>query len=73
MSKKFATLPSTVSAACQNRSFEISGWKRHSSGHAYFCLKDTDAVIDAVAWRTTRLSLKPEDGMEVVCTGRLTT
>ncbi len=54
---------------------EISGWKRHSSGHCYFALKDTDAVIDAVCWRpiASRLTLKPEDGMEVVCTGRLTT
>src|SRR5689334_7850517 len=54
---------------------EISGFKRHSSGHCYFALKDTDAVLDAVCWRGTalRLSVKPEDGMEVVCTGRLTT
>jgi exodeoxyribonuclease VII large subunit len=54
---------------------EISGFKRHSSGHCYLCLKDSDAVIDAVCWRTTalRLGIKPEDGMEVVCTGRLTT
>ena len=54
---------------------EISGFKRHSSGHCYLSLKDTDAVIDAVCWRMTamRLGLKPEDGMEVVCTGRLTT
>src|ERR1051325_11605835 len=54
---------------------EISGWKRHSSGHCYLCLKDADAVIDAVCWRHTaaRLSIRPEDGMEVVCTGKLTT
>jgi exodeoxyribonuclease VII large subunit len=54
---------------------EISGWKRVSSGHCYFALKDADAVLDAVCWRTTavRLDLKPEDGMEVVCSGRLTT
>ncbi len=52
---------------------EISGFKRHSSGHAYFSLKDADAVLDAVSWRGTRLTLKPEDGMEVVCVGRLTT
>src|ERR1051326_459559 len=54
---------------------EISGWKRVSSGHCYFALKDSDAVLDAVCWRTTaiRLDLKPEDGMEVVCSGRLTT
>ena len=44
-------------------------------GHCYFALKDADAVLDAVCWRMTalRLGLKPEDGMEVVCTGRLTT
>src|SRR5437588_10165264 len=54
---------------------EISGFKRHSSGHCYLALKDADAVLDAVCWRQTamRLGLKPEDGMEVVCTGRLTT
>jgi exodeoxyribonuclease VII large subunit len=54
---------------------EISGYKRHSSGHCYLCLKDAEAVLDAVCWRTTamRLGIKPEDGMEVVCTGRLTT
>jgi exodeoxyribonuclease VII large subunit len=52
---------------------EISGFKRHSSGHLYFALKDADAVLDAVAWRGTRLAIKPEDGMEVVCSGRLTT
>jgi len=54
---------------------EISGWKRHSSGHCYLCLKDSEAVLDAVCWRTTamRLGIKPEDGMEVICTGRLTT
>src|SRR5919199_2559760 len=54
---------------------EISGWKRHSSGHCYLALKDADAVLDAVCWRATagRLGLRPEDGMEVVCTGKLTT
>src|SRR5258708_5667334 len=54
---------------------EISGYKRHASGHCYLALKDSDAVLDAVCWRTTaiRLGIKPEDGMEVVCTGRLTT
>jgi exodeoxyribonuclease VII large subunit len=54
---------------------EISGFKRHASGHCYLTLKDADAAIDAVCWRMTaiRLSVKPEDGMEVVCTGRLTT
>jgi exodeoxyribonuclease VII large subunit len=54
---------------------EISGFKRHSSGHCYLALKDSEAVLDAVCWRNTaiRLAVKPEDGMEVVCTGRLTT
>jgi exodeoxyribonuclease VII large subunit len=54
---------------------EVSGFKRHASGHCYLSLKDADAVLDAVCWRQTavRLGLKPEDGMEVVCTGRLTT
>src|SRR5215212_1296912 len=54
---------------------EVSGFKRHGSGHCYFALKDSDAVLDAVCWRMTalRLGIKPEDGMEVVCNGRLTT
>lgn len=54
---------------------EISGFKRHSSGHLYFALKDADAVLDAVCWRgqAGRLTMNPEDGMEVVATGRLTT
>src|SRR5437588_6193585 len=54
---------------------EISSFKRVGSGHCYFALKDAEAVLDAVCWRNTaiRLPLKPEDGMEVVCTGRLTT
>ncbi len=54
---------------------EISGFKRHSSGHCYLALKDADAVLDAVCWRGTalKLAVKPEDGMEVVCSGKLTT
>src|SRR5271170_7811286 len=54
---------------------EVSGFKRHGSGHCYLALKDSDAVLDAVIWRplAQRLTLKPEDGMEVVCTGRMTT
>jgi exodeoxyribonuclease VII large subunit len=54
---------------------EISGFKRHGSGHCYLSLKDSEAVLDAVIWRQTaqRLSVKPEDGLEVVCTGRITT
>jgi len=54
---------------------EISGFKRHSSGHLYFALKDAEAVLDAVCWRGSagRLGLNPEDGMEVIAQGRLTT
>lgn len=54
---------------------EISGFKRHSSGHLYFSLKDSDAVLDSVCWKgqAIRLGMVPEDGMEVVATGRLTT
>jgi len=54
---------------------EVSGCKRHSSGHLYFALKDSEAVLDAVCWRGSagRLQIQPEDGMEVVASGRLTT
>ena len=54
---------------------EISGLKFHSSGHVYFDLKDDKAVLNAVIWRGTaqRLKVKPQAGLEVVCTGRLTT
>src|SRR5208282_1142541 len=47
----------------------------HTSGHLYLSLKDANAVLDAVCWRGTaaRLGLKPEDGMEVICAGRITT
>ncbi len=54
---------------------EISGFKRAGSGHLYFALKDESAVLDAVCWRSTAQRLKslPEDGLEVVATGRITT
>ncbi len=54
---------------------EVSGLKRHGSGHVYFTLKDEKAVLAAVCWRgmAARLRFQPEDGLEVVCTGRLTT
>ncbi len=55
---------------------EISGYRGpHSSGHAYFALKDETARIDAVVWKGVfgRMRIKPEEGLEVVATGRLTT
>jgi exodeoxyribonuclease VII large subunit len=53
---------------------EISGFKRAASGHLYMTLKDENAVLDAVCWRglAGRLTVVPEDGLEVVATGRIT-
>lgn len=54
---------------------EITQPKLHSSGHLYLTLKDENAVLAAVCWRgqVARLKVRPEEGMEVVATGRLTT
>ena len=54
---------------------EISGFKRHASGHCYFTLKDDSACIDAVIWRSSAgvLAFRPEDGAEVIASGKLTT
>ncbi len=54
---------------------ELSGVKRAASGHLYCSLKDEKAVIDAVMWRGTtgRLNFQPEDGIEVIASGKLTT
>ena len=55
---------------------EISGYRGpHSSGHVYFSLKDADARLDAVIWKGVfaRLRVKPEEGLEVVATGKITT
>ena len=55
---------------------EVSGYKGpHGSGHVYFALKDQGAKIDGVIWKMTfaRMRMKPEEGMEVIVTGRLTT
>ena len=55
---------------------EISGFRgAAASGHCYFTLKDERAALDAVVWKSTvqRLRFKPEEGLEMVATGRLTT
>ncbi|WP_434613919.1 exodeoxyribonuclease VII large subunit [Azospirillum sp. B2RO_4] len=54
---------------------EISQPKKHSSGHCYMRLKDDTAVIEAVCWRGTmaKLAIRPEEGLEVIVTGRMTT
>jgi exodeoxyribonuclease VII large subunit len=54
---------------------EISGLKKHSSGHTYFSLKDQgqDAVLNAICWRGTKTVVALEDGLEIVAIGRITT
>ena len=52
---------------------EVGRPNYHGSGHLYFTLKDDSAALDGVCWRGTvgRLGLRLEEGMEVVCTGRI--
>ena len=54
---------------------EVSGVKKAASGHIYFSLKDNDSVLSAVAWRgrdkNTQTAI--EEGLEVICTGKLST
>jgi exodeoxyribonuclease VII large subunit len=54
---------------------ELSRVTRHSSGHIYTDLKDADAVINSVCWRgvASKLSVQPTEGLEVICTGRIST
>ncbi len=55
---------------------EISGFRGpHSSGHCYFALKDDGAKIEAVVWKGVhgRMRFKPQEGLEVIATGKLTT
>ena len=55
---------------------EISGFRGpHSSGHCYFALKDENAKIEAVIWKSSyyRMRFKPQEGFEVIAVGRLTT
>ncbi len=53
---------------------EITEFKAYGSGHQYFALKDEGAKIRAIIWKATaaRVGLKPENGVEVIATGRLT-
>src|SRR5258705_7436720 len=55
---------------------EISGFRgAHSSGHCYFALKDESAKIEAVIWKGvhSRMRFKPQEGLEGIATGKLTT
>ena len=76
---------SEISAAVKRTVEDNFGWVRvrgeisrpaiPGSGHCYLRLKDENAVLEAVIWKGTlaRLGMRPEEGMEVVCTGRMTT
>ncbi|MFT8895613.1 MAG: exodeoxyribonuclease VII large subunit [Acetobacter sp.] len=52
---------------------EITEFKRYSSGHLYFSLKDEGGKISGVVWRgsVSRLGLVPENGLEIIATGRV--
>lgn len=52
---------------------ELTGLKLAASGHLYGDIKDENAVVNIVCWRGTmsRLSLRPEDGMDVIVTGKV--
>ncbi|MEN6594748.1 MAG: exodeoxyribonuclease VII large subunit [Clostridiaceae bacterium] len=68
-----ATLLTADPNLCEIRvSGEISGFKRHTSGHLYFSLKDENALVRCVMFRqqAMRLSFNPQDGMRVVLMGR---
>ena len=54
---------------------EVGRVSRPRSGHIYLDLKDDRAVISGVIWKgvSARLQTQPEEGMEVVATGRVTT
>lgn len=54
---------------------ELSGVKLHTSGHLYYIVKDADSTLDGVCWRgsVSKLKVKPQDGLEVVITGKIST
>jgi exodeoxyribonuclease VII large subunit len=54
---------------------EVGRVSRPASGHLYFDLKDDRSVIAAISWKgqAARMQVRPEEGMEIVATGRMTT
>ena len=54
---------------------EIGRVSRPNSGHIYFDLKDNESVISGIIWKgnALKLQMKPEEGLEVICIGRVTT
>ena len=54
---------------------EIGRVSNPASGHVYFDLKDKDSVISGIVWKgnASSLEIQPEEGLEVICTGKVTT
>jgi exodeoxyribonuclease VII large subunit len=54
---------------------EVGRVSRPASGHLYFDLKDDRSVIAAISWKgqVAKMQVRPEEGMEVIATGRMTT
>jgi exodeoxyribonuclease VII large subunit len=54
---------------------ELSKVTHHSNGHVYLTLKDDRSAIDGVVWKSAvrGLSVRPEHGLEVIVTGKITT
>jgi exodeoxyribonuclease VII large subunit len=54
---------------------EVGRVSKPASGHLYFALKDDRASLDAVSWKgqVAKMQVRPEEGMEVIATGRMTT
>src|ERR1700682_1579702 len=78
VSELYSALKRTVEGADEHVRVrgEISGFRGpHSSGHCYFALKDESAKIEAVIWKGVhgRMRFKPQEGLEVIATGKLTT
>ena len=54
---------------------ELSGINKHSSGHIYLTIKDENAVINGIIWRSSvaKIKIQPEEGLEVICSGKIST
>ena len=54
---------------------ELSGVNKHSSGHIYLTLKDENAIINGIIWRSSvpKIKIQPEEGLEVICSGKIST
>lgn len=66
-----ATVSTQFTSVCVKG--EISGYTKHSSGHQYFTIKDEGALLDAICWRGTALSVPLQEGAEIIAYGRITT